>query len=146
MLVITNYQRNANPNYNKVPLHQSKRPSLKSLQDFPSGPVVKSLLVNAGDMRSILGLGRIPHATEQLSTFVQTTETHMLQSSCATTTDPTHPRAHAPHKRSHCNEEPVHCNQRKAPRTRKTQKKKSMNKCWRCVWRNANPPTLLVGI
>ena len=111
MLVITNYQRNANPKYNKVPLHQSEQPSLKSLQDFPSGPVIKSLLVNSGDMGSIPGLGKIPHATGQLSTFVKTTETHMLQSSCATTTEPTHPRAKAPHKRNHCNEKPRHCKQ-----------------------------------
>ena len=36
--------------------------------NFPSGPVVKNLPSNAGDMGSILGPGtKVPHATEQLS-------------------------------------------------------------------------------
>ena len=37
----------------------------ESMLDFPSGPVVETLLANAGDMGSIPG--KIPRAAEQLN-------------------------------------------------------------------------------
>ena len=51
-------------------------PILKShCWDFPSGPMVKNLLSNAGNTGSILGQGtKIPHATGQLSLHTATTE------------------------------------------------------------------------
>ena len=51
-------------------------------QDFPGGPVVKSLPANDGDTGSIPWCRKIPHALEQL-----------IQ--CAATTEPVQPRAHA---------------------------------------------------
>ena len=46
------------------------------MRDFPCGPMVKDLPCNAGDMCSIPGWGtEIPHATEQRSPRVTTTET-----------------------------------------------------------------------
>ena len=48
-------------------------------QDFPSGPVVKNLPANTGDMGSIPGLGtRIPHAAGQLSLCTITIEARAL--------------------------------------------------------------------
>ena len=44
------------------------------LEDFAGGTVVKNPPANAGDMGSIPGLGRFPHATEQLSPCTITTE------------------------------------------------------------------------
>ena len=44
-------------------------------EGFPRGPVVKNPPANAEDMSSIPGLGtKIPHATEQLSPGIPTTE------------------------------------------------------------------------
>ena len=43
-------------------------------EDFPGGSVVKNLPANAGDMGSSPGLGRSPHAVEQLSPGTTTTE------------------------------------------------------------------------
>ena len=41
---------------------------LKYNWDFPSGPVVKNLPFNAGDVGSVPGMGtKIPHALGQLS-------------------------------------------------------------------------------
>ena len=54
------------------------------LQDFPGGPVVRSLPANAGDVGSIAG----PEGSQCLGT--------------------TEPVLHD--KRSHCNEKPTHCN------------------------------------
>ena len=51
-------------------------------KDFPGGPVVKNPLANAGDTGSIPGPWKIPHAMEQLSP-------------CVPTTEPMCPRAHA---------------------------------------------------
>ena len=42
--------------------------------DFPSGAVVKNPPANAGDMGSITGPMRSPHAAEQLSPCSTTTE------------------------------------------------------------------------
>ena len=50
---------------------------------FPGGTVDKNLPANAGNTCSIPGLGKIPHAAEQLSL-------------CATTAEACVPRAHAP--------------------------------------------------
>ena len=44
------------------------------LRDFPGGAVVKNLPANAGDTGSRPGLGRFPHAAEQLSPCTTTTE------------------------------------------------------------------------
>ena len=44
------------------------------LLDFPGGLVVKNLHASVGDMASMLGLGRIPHATEHLSPCAATTK------------------------------------------------------------------------
>ena len=41
---------------------------------FPGGTVVKNLPANAGDTGSSPGLGRIPHAAEQLNPRATTTE------------------------------------------------------------------------
>ena len=43
-------------------------------RDFPGGAVVKNLPANAGGMGSSPGLGRFPHAMEQLSPCATTTE------------------------------------------------------------------------
>ena len=54
--------------------------------NFPSGPVVKNLLCNAGDAGLIPG-GRtkIPNAAEQLSLHAKITEAHtLLDSQCIT--------------------------------------------------------------
>ena len=45
-----------------------------SILDFPGGLVVKNLHASVGDMASMLGLGRIPHATEHLSPCAATTK------------------------------------------------------------------------
>ena len=42
--------------------------------DFPGGAVVKNPPASAGDMGLSPGLGRLPHATEQLSQWATTTE------------------------------------------------------------------------
>ena len=42
--------------------------------DLPGGTVVKNPPANAGDTGSIPGLGKIPHATEQLNPCATTTE------------------------------------------------------------------------
>ena len=42
--------------------------------DFPGGLVVKNLPARAGDRSSIPGPGKIPHATEQLSSCTTTAE------------------------------------------------------------------------
>ena len=39
---------------------------MEKMGGFPGGAVVENLPANAGDMGSSPGLGRIPHATEQL--------------------------------------------------------------------------------
>ena len=44
--------------------------------DFPGGPVVKNVPANAGDMGSVLVLGRSPQALEQLSPCAATTEAY----------------------------------------------------------------------
>ena len=44
------------------------------MKDFYGGPVVKNLSANAGDMGSIPGPGKIPHATEQLRPCASTRE------------------------------------------------------------------------
>ena len=44
-------------------------------KDFPRGPVANNLPCNAGDAESIPDWGtKIPHATEQLSLYIVTTE------------------------------------------------------------------------
>ena len=43
-------------------------------RDFPGGTVVKNPPANAGDTGLSPGLGKIPHATEQLSPCATTTE------------------------------------------------------------------------
>ena len=44
-------------------------------RDFPGGPVVKNLPLNAGNIGSILGQGtKIPHAAEQISLSATTRE------------------------------------------------------------------------
>ena len=54
--------------------------SKKHNRDFPSGPVVKNSLPNAGDMGLIPGGGtKIPHVTGQLSLPTTTREAHALQ-------------------------------------------------------------------
>ena len=58
--------------------------------DFPSSPVVKNPPCNAEDTGSIPSQGtKIPHAFEQLSPPVATTEARVLQSPCTTSTEPT---------------------------------------------------------
>ena len=44
------------------------------LSDFPGGTVVKNPPANAGDTGSVPGLGKIPHAVEQLSLCTTTAE------------------------------------------------------------------------
>ena len=46
--------------------------------DFPGGPVVKNPPANAGDIGSIPGSGKTPHAEEQLSPCTTTTEATCL--------------------------------------------------------------------
>ena len=48
-------------------------------QGFPGGAVVGSLPANAGDTGSSPGLGKIPHAAEQLSPWATTTEPARLE-------------------------------------------------------------------
>ena len=59
-------------------LQKSRRYELTYLksdkQDFPGGAVVKNPPANAGDTGSSPGLGRFPHAVEQLSPCTTTTE------------------------------------------------------------------------
>ena len=79
---------------------------------FPGGSV-KNLPANTGDTGSILGLGKTPHAAEQLSlcsrAWGPTTELtcYKYWSPC-----PLEPMLH--NKRRHHNEKPVHHNQRVA--------------------------------
>ena len=46
----------------------------QSKWNFPGGVVVKNPPANAGDTGSSPGLGRLPHAVEQLSPCATTTE------------------------------------------------------------------------
>ena len=55
---------------------------------FPGGSVVKSLPANAGDMGLILGWGKIPHASEQLSLGATSVEPVLLSPGAATTEAP----------------------------------------------------------
>ena len=45
-----------------------------TVEDFPGSPGVKNLPANAGDTGSIPGLGRLPHASEQLRPRATTVE------------------------------------------------------------------------
>ena len=55
-------------------------------RDFPGDPMVKHLPSNAGDRGSIPGGGtKIPHASEQLSPPLATTEAHVIWSPRGTT-------------------------------------------------------------
>ena len=47
-------------------LTKSKKAASKKKGGFPGGAVVENLLANAGDTGSSPGLGRFPHAAEQL--------------------------------------------------------------------------------
>ena len=49
------------------------------MQGFPGGAVVESLPANAGDAGSSPGLGRFPHAAEQLGPWATTTEPACLE-------------------------------------------------------------------
>ena len=56
-------------------IHLHLIPKTCKCGDFPGGPVVKNLPTNAGEVGSIPGQGtKIPHAMEQLSLSVATTE------------------------------------------------------------------------
>ena len=57
--------------------------------DLPGGPVVKNPSANAGDTGFILGPGKIPHASGQLSPSATTTEAHAPQSLCSQTRETT---------------------------------------------------------
>ena len=63
--------------------------------NYPVGPEIRNSPASAGDMGSIPGPGRIPHAVEQLSPW-------------ATTTDPTSLEPVLRNKRSHCNGKSMH--------------------------------------
>ena len=70
--------------------------------DFPGGAVDENLPANAEDMGLILGLGRFPHASEQLRLCIAMTESadpraskSQLLSPRAATTEVHVPRAHA---------------------------------------------------
>ena len=72
------------------------------MQDFPGGAVVKNPPANAGDMGSSPGLGRYhmlrsnqAHAPQLLSLRSRAHKL-LLLSLCATTTEASAPRAHAP--------------------------------------------------
>ena len=52
---------------------------MQSLGDFPGGAVVENLPANAGDTDSSPGLGRFPHAAEQLGPWATTTELARLE-------------------------------------------------------------------
>ena len=71
----------------KIPHATWPKKKKKKILDFPDGAVVKNLPANAGDMGSILGPRKIPHATEQLSPCATAPEP-VLQSPRATTTEP----------------------------------------------------------
>ena len=60
MLNITNYQRNANQNYNEVSPHTGQNGYHQKIykQGFPGGAGVKNPPANAGDTDSNPGLGR----------------------------------------------------------------------------------------
>ena len=60
MLNVTNYQRNANQNYNAVSPHTGQDGHRQKVykQGFPGGTVDKNLPVNAGDTGSVPGPGR----------------------------------------------------------------------------------------
>ena len=89
-------------------------------RDFPGVPVVKNLPANAGDVGSIPGRGtKIPHAAEQLSPCLTTTElSRFNEKACVPqTTEPTHapwsPHVTTREKPEHCNEEPARLQQQK---------------------------------
>ena len=48
-------------------------------QGFPGGAVVENLPADAGDMGSSPGLGRFPHAAEQLGPWATTAEPTRLE-------------------------------------------------------------------
>ena len=69
---------------------------------FPGGAVVENLPANAGHTGSSPGLGRFPHAAEQLSP-------------CATTTEPVHLEPVLHNKRGRDTERPAHCDEERPP-------------------------------
>ena len=72
-------------------------PSLKVLEGFPGGPVIKNLPCNAGVSGVIPWSRKTSHDAEQLSLYATTTEPMGLK--------------HVLHvKRSHHTEKPEHCN------------------------------------
>ena len=149
VLNITNHQGSANQNHNEILPHTCQevyhlfKTNLKfsvklqhtkiSYRDFLSGPVVKNLPSNAGDLGSIPGRGtKIPHAKGQLSPCTTTTELSRLNERARVpqTTEPTHSGAHTPQLQSprtlerenlhtttrerpvHHNKEPTHRNKK----------------------------------
>ena len=85
--------------------------NLRSIGDFPGGPVVKNPPSSAGDLGSIPGRGtKIPHAAGQLSPDTTTTELVRLDNRARVTqtTEPTCPGARAPQ----LERENPHCNKR----------------------------------
>ena len=62
----------------------------EELEGLPGGPVVKNLLLNAGDKGSIPGQGtKIPHAEGQLSPHAASREKPECQNAPAAMKDPT---------------------------------------------------------
>ena len=60
-------------------LLQNRNNKISHLRDFPSGPLVMTLLSNAGDAGLISGQGtKIPHTTGQLSLHVETIKPMLL--------------------------------------------------------------------
>ena len=61
-------------------------PDKEVLKDFPGGTVDNNLPARAQDKGSIPGLGRFPHATEQLSTAPQLKLSATRENLCTATT------------------------------------------------------------
>ena len=128
---------------------QQRTIAARSQPGFSAGPAVKNLPANAGDTGSIPGSGispgggngnplqwsclkkvpgKIPHAVEQVSLCMTTTEPVLPGAKPA---EPTFPNYYRPHalgpvlcnKRGHCNERPPHRNKKSSPHSPQLEKR-----------------------